>query len=139
MTELPVDQRAYNRELIAEFRAAGRRLGDRPLLLLTTTGRKSGAPHTSPMMFIRIDDKMYVIASNAGAVNDPDWFRNLVAEPAVTVEAEGEEYAATARPVADEDRPVLWTRICERYPFFTDHQNGVDRRIPVVELVRPSY
>ena len=139
MTELPVDQRAYNRKLIAEFRAGGRRIADRPLLLLTTKGRRSGQRHVSPMMYIRVDGRMYVIASNAGAVFDPDWYRNLVAEPSVTVEAEGEEYPATARPVADEDRPVLWTRICERYPFFTDHQNGVDRRIPVVELVRPSY
>ncbi|GAA3252191.1 nitroreductase/quinone reductase family protein [Dactylosporangium siamense] len=136
MTELPVDQREYNRKLIAEFRASGRRIEDRPLLLLTTAGRRSGQPRTTPMMYIRVDDGMYVIASNAGAVNDPDWFRNLVAEPAVTVEAEGEEYAAVARPVADEDRPVLWTRICERYPFFTEHQNGVERKIPVVELLR---
>lgn len=135
MTELPIDQREYNRKLIAEFRANGRRLQDRPLLLLTTVGRKSGEPRTSPMMYIRVDDTMYVIASNAGAVSDPDWFRNLVAEPAVTVEAEGEEYSATARPVADEDRPVLWTRIVERYPFFADHQNGVERKIPVIELI----
>ncbi|MET7424200.1 nitroreductase family deazaflavin-dependent oxidoreductase [Dactylosporangium sp. NPDC005555] len=136
MTELPIDQRAYNQKLIEEFRAGGRRIADRPLLLLTTTGRKSGTPRTSPMMYIRIDDSMYVIASNAGAVFDPDWYRNLVAEPAVTVEAEGEEYAATARPVADEDRPVLWTRIVERYPFFIEHQGGVERKIPVVELIR---
>jgi F420H(2)-dependent quinone reductase len=136
MSELPVDQRAYNRKLIEEFRANGRRIEDRPLLLLTTVGRKSGRPRTSPMMYIRFDDGMYVIASNAGAVFDPDWYRNLVAEPAVTVEAEGEEYAAVARPVADEDRPVLWTRIAERYPFFADHQNGVERKIPVVELLR---
>ncbi|MEV0130080.1 nitroreductase/quinone reductase family protein [Dactylosporangium sp. NPDC050688] len=136
MSELPVDQREYNRKLIAEFRGNGRRLEDRPLLLLTTTGRRTGRPHTAPMMYIRVDGRMYVIASNAGAVRDPDWYRNLVAEPAVTVEAEGEEYRATARPVAGEDRPVLWTRIVERYPFFTDHQNDVERRIPVVELIR---
>jgi deazaflavin-dependent oxidoreductase (nitroreductase family) len=136
MTELPVDQRAYNRKLIEEFRAAGRRIEDRPLLLLTTAGRKSGTPHTTPMMYIRVDEGLYVVASNAGSAIHPDWYLNLVAEPAVTVEAEGEQYAAVARPVADEDRPVLWTRIVERYPFFADHQDGVERKIPVIELLR---
>jgi deazaflavin-dependent oxidoreductase (nitroreductase family) len=138
MTELPIDQREYNRKLIAEFRANGRRLEDRPLLLLTTVGRVTGRPHTSPMMYIRLDDRMYVIASNAGAVSDPDWYRNLVAGAAVTLEGGGGGFTATAPPRAGEDRPVLWTRIVERYPFFADHQNGVERKIPVVELIPSS-
>jgi deazaflavin-dependent oxidoreductase (nitroreductase family) len=136
MTEMPSDQREYNRKLIAEFREQGRRIGGRPLLLLSTTGRSSGKRHTTPMMFVRLDDRLLVIASNAGAPKDPDWYRNLAADAAVTVEVDGEEYPATARPATGEDREALFARIVEQYPFFADHQKGVDRPIPVVELVR---
>src|SRR4051812_7443738 len=98
MSELPTDQREFNRKLIAEFRDSGRRLDGRPLLLLSTTGRRSGNRYTTPMMYVRLDDRLLVIASNAGAPKDPDWYANLVADPAVTVEVDGEEYPATARP-----------------------------------------
>ncbi|WP_238007804.1 nitroreductase/quinone reductase family protein [Dactylosporangium sp. AC04546] len=136
MSELPADVSEFNRKLIVEFRAGGRRLDGRQLLLLTTTGRRSGRPHTTPMMFVRLDDRLLVIASNAGAVEHPDWYRNLAADPAVTVEVDGEEFAATARPAAGADRDDLFARISERHPFFRDHQGGVERLIPVVELVR---
>jgi deazaflavin-dependent oxidoreductase (nitroreductase family) len=136
MSELPTDQHEFNRKLIAEFRESGRRLDGRPLLLLTTTGRRSGKHYTTPMMYVRLDDRLLVIASNAGAPKDPDWYLNLAAEPAVTVEVDGEEYPATALPAAGEDREALFARISEQFPFFTDHQNGVGRKIPVVELVR---
>ncbi|MET7393307.1 nitroreductase/quinone reductase family protein [Dactylosporangium sp. NPDC005572] len=136
MSEMPADVADFNRKLIAEFRAGGRRIEGRPLLLLTTTGRRTGRPHTAPMMFVRLDDRLLVIASNAGAAEHPDWFRNLAADPAVTVEVDGEEFAATARPAAGADRDDLFARISERYPFFRDHQSGAGRVIPVVELVR---
>jgi deazaflavin-dependent oxidoreductase (nitroreductase family) len=132
MTQVPADLRAANRKLIAEFRAAGRRLEGRPLLLLTTTGRRSGEPYTTPMMYVRLDDRLLVIASAAGAPKHPDWYRNLEADPAVTVEVDGGEHAATARPAADRD--ALFARIVEQYAFFADHQAGTDRTIPVVEL-----
>ncbi|WP_432829200.1 nitroreductase/quinone reductase family protein [Dactylosporangium sp. CA-092794] len=136
MTQQPSDHREYNRRLITEFRAAGRRLGGRALLLLTTTGRRSGRPYTTPLMYIRLDDRLLVIASAAGAPEHPDWYRNLVADPAVTVEVDGEQYKATATPATGADRDALFVRIAEQYPFFTDHQNRIDRRIPIVELVR---
>lgn len=134
MTEMPTDQREYNRKLIAEFRANGGSLPDRPLLLLTTTGVKSGEPRTTPMMYVRVDGRLLVIASNAGAERNPQWFRNLAAQPAVTVEVDGATFTGTARATEGADRDRLFTRICERYPFFVDHQAGVERRIPVVEL-----
>jgi deazaflavin-dependent oxidoreductase (nitroreductase family) len=136
MTELPTDQREFNRKLIAEFRGQGRRIEGRPLLLLGTTGRRSGRHHTTPMMYVRLDDRLLVIASNAGAPQDPDWYRNLVAEPAVTVEVDGEEFAATARPVTGEEHDALFARIVEQFPFFAEHQSRIERPIPVVELVR---
>lgn len=134
MAQIPDDLAEANRKLIEEFRAAGRQLPGRPLLLLTTTGARSGQPRTNPMMYVRLDDRLLVIASAAGSPRHPDWYHNLVANPAVTVEADGERYEATARPA--DDRDELFARIAEKYPFFIDHQAGIDRTIPVVELVR---
>jgi len=136
MAQIPSDLAAANAKLIEEFRAAGRQLPGRPLLLLTTTGARTGAVRTNPMMYVRLDDRLLVIASNAGAEHHPDWYHNLVANPSVTVEVDGEEYAATATPTTADDRDALFARIVERYPFFADHQAGVDRAIPVVELIK---
>jgi deazaflavin-dependent oxidoreductase (nitroreductase family) len=136
MSEVPSDLQEANRRTIAEFRANGRRLPGRPLLLLTTTGRRTGRPHTTPAMYLRIDDRLLVLASAAGAPRHPDWYHNLVADPAVVVEIDGEEYPATARPATGADREALFARIVEQAPFFADHQAGVQRQIPVVELVR---
>jgi deazaflavin-dependent oxidoreductase (nitroreductase family) len=136
MAELPTDIREHNRRLIEEFRAAGRQLGDRPMLLLTTTGARTGRIHTTPMMYVPDSDRVLVIASNAGAPRHPDWYRNLLAHPEVTVEAAGQEYPATAVPLRGAERTERWEMITSRYPFFIQHQSGVRRQIPVVALVR---
>jgi F420H(2)-dependent quinone reductase len=136
MAEIPTDLQEANRKTIEEFRAAGRKFEGRPLLLLNTTGAKSGKSRTNPMMYVEIDDRLFVVASNAGAPKDPDWFRNLVAHPQVTVEHGGEEYQATAVVPADDERDKLFAEVVHRYSFFGEHQAGVDRKIPVVELVR---
>jgi deazaflavin-dependent oxidoreductase (nitroreductase family) len=129
--------RERNRELIEQFRANGGQLGDRPLLLLTTIGARSGLPRTSPMMFVHDGDRVLVIASAAGAPHHPAWYHNLVANPTVTVERGGETYQATAVPLTGADRDETFARIAERFPFFAEHQAGVSRRIPVVDL-RPA-
>lgn len=133
---LPEDMKAYNRKLIEEFRAAGRELGGRQLLLLTTTGAKTGQPHTTPMMYVPDGDGLLVFASNAGAPRHPDWYRNLVAHPEVTVEAVGEEYRARAEVTTGAERDRLFARTAEQFPFFADHQGKITRTIPVVRLVR---
>lgn len=133
---LPSDMKAHNRQLIDEFRAAGRRFEGRPMLLLTTTGARGGKPHTAPMMFVPDGDRLLVIASNAGAPAHPDWYYNLVANPSVTVEVAGEAYEATATPLAGEERDQVFDQIAAQYPFFNDHQAGVSRTIPVVALGR---
>jgi len=134
------DQNAYNRQLIEEFRAnrgkADGPMEGRPLLLLTTTGAKSGQLRTTPMMFIRVDDQLLVIASNAGAPSHPDWYRNLVAHPEVTVEVGNEIFDAIAVVTEGTERQRLWTRVVELYPFFADHQAKVTRQIPVIALKR---
>jgi len=134
------DQRDYNQRLIEEFRAerskTGKPLEGRPLLLLTTTGARSGQRRTTPMMYISDGDRPLVIASNAGAPRHPDWYLNLVAHPQVTVEVGPDTFEATAIVMEGEARQQLWTRITELYPFFADHQAKVTRQIPVVVLER---
>ncbi len=134
------DQKEYNRQLIQEFREnrakAGRAFEGRPLLLLTTIGAKSGEQRTTPMMYVPDGDRLLVIASNAGAPTHPDWYRNLVAHPQVTVEVGMETFDAIAVVTEGEERQRLWTRIVEAYPFFAEHQAKVTRQIPVIALSR---
>ena len=134
------DQNDYNRQLIEDFRANrgknGGPFAGSPLLLLTTTGAKSGQRRTTPMMFIPDGDRLLVIASNVGAPAHPDWYRNLVAHPDVTVEVGAETFDATAVVTQGAERDRLWTRVVELYPFFTGHQAKTTRQIPVIALSR---
>lgn len=134
------DQNAYNRQLIEEFRAhrgkSGGPMEGRPLLLLTTTGAKSGQLRTTPVMYIPDGDRLLVIASNAGAAIHPDWYRNLVAHPEVTVEVGNETFKAIAAVAEGSERQRLWTRVVELYPFFVDHESKTTRQIPVIVLRR---
>ena len=132
---IPQDMLAHNAKLIEEFRAdGGKSMGNRPLLLLTTTGRRTGRPRTSPMMFVPDGDRYLVIASNAGATADPLWYRNLVADPAVTVEMPGRTFRARATPLTGDDYERTWARVQQQYPFFAEHQDKAGRPIPVVAL-----
>lgn len=138
---LPViDQKEYNRKVIEEFRAtrdqADGPYAKRPMLLLTVVGAKTGQLHTTPMMYVREDERMFVIASNIGAPKHPDWYRNLVAHPNVTVEVGSETFAARATPLTGADRQQMWDKLIQRYAFFTDHQAKTEREIPLVELHR---
>jgi deazaflavin-dependent oxidoreductase (nitroreductase family) len=134
------DQRDYNQRLIEDFRVerskTGKPLEGRPLLLLTTTGARSGQLRTTPMMYIPDGDRLLIIASNAGAPTHPDWYRNLVAHPQVTVEVGPDTFDAIATVTEGEARQQLWTRVTEQYPFFIDHQAKVTRQIPVIVLER---
>jgi deazaflavin-dependent oxidoreductase (nitroreductase family) len=135
-----MDYRETNRQVIPAFRAGDALPGmhRERLLLLTTTGRRTGDAYTTPMMFHRENGRLFVIASNIGAPRDPDWCLNLREEPAVTVEVGDQEgspaYAATASVLEGDDRAAVWARIAELYPFFVDHQTKAPREIPVVEL-----
>lgn len=134
------DQRAYNQTLISDFRATRGEpdwpFEGRPLLLLTTTGARTGQPRTTPMMYIPDGDGWLVIASNAGAPKHPDWYHNIVAHPGVTIEIGAETLPATARVVTHPERQTLWERVVAQYPFFADHQAKVAREIPVIRLQR---
>lgn len=138
--KLMMDIRAHNRQLIEDFRThRGETDGpfaNRPLLLLTTTGAKTGRRHTTPMMYIPDGERLLVIASNAGAPSHPDWYRNLLAQPRVTIEVIAETYDAIATVAQGAEREQLWSMIVERHPFFADHQAKITREIPVVILTR---
>jgi deazaflavin-dependent oxidoreductase (nitroreductase family) len=125
----------HNRKLIEEFRA-NRGMGERRLLLLTTTGARTGLSRTTPMMYIPDGERLLVIASNAGAPSHPDWYRNLVANAQVTVEVGAEKYPATAVAPTGAERDRLFASVVERHPFFAEHQSRITRRIPVVVLER---
>jgi deazaflavin-dependent oxidoreductase (nitroreductase family) len=133
-----MDIRERNRAVIEQFRAGGEIEGmhRERLLLLTTTGARSGRPHTTPMMFHRDGDRLLVFASYAGAPKHPAWYVNLVAEPRVTVEVGEESYPAQAATASDEERDRVWPTLTELYPFLADYQAKAGRTIPVVILTR---
>jgi deazaflavin-dependent oxidoreductase (nitroreductase family) len=133
-----MDVREINRKVIEQFRAGGEVDGmhrDR-LVLLTTTGARTGQPHTTPMMFHRDGGRLLVIASNAGAPRHPDWYVNLVRQPLVSVEVGEDTYEAQAVPVTGAERERLWAELKEQYPFFAEHEAMMERTIPVVALTR---
>lgn len=130
----------YNRRIIEEFRANGGVVGGswegRDLLLLTTTGRKSGRAHTTPMVYTRDDDRLLVYASKGGAPTHPDWYLNLAADPHVVVEVDAERYDAIATPLEGEERDREFASQAERRPQFGEYQEQTSRVIPVVALRR---
>jgi len=130
----------YNAQIIEEFRAnaglVGGRWEGRDLLLLTTTGRKSGRPHTTPMVYSRDGDRLLVYASKAGAPTHPDWYLNLVADPSVVVEVGTDRYDAVATPLTGDERDAAFEAQARRAPAFAEYQEKTDRVIPVVALAR---
>ena len=136
------DQRAYNARIIDEFRAARDTaegpFPDRPLLLLTTMGARSGLPRTTPLMYLQVDGELLLVGSNMGAPRHPDWCRNLMANPEITIEIGKEAYAATARVATGAERDRLWTAIATQSPFFIEHQASTQREIPVIVVEREA-
>ncbi|HEY1484668.1 MAG TPA: nitroreductase family deazaflavin-dependent oxidoreductase [Micromonosporaceae bacterium] len=130
----------WNQKIIDEFRANEGRVGGNfagaPLLLLHTTGARSGAERVNPMMYLAEGDKKYVFASFAGRPENPAWYHNLVANPKVTVEAGSETYAATATVVTGAQRDAIYAEQASRYPGFAEYETMTTRVIPVVELTR---
>ena len=116
----------YNRQVIEEFRANGGKVSGiwegTPLLLLTTTGAKSGERRITPMGYIPDGDRLIVIASNGGAPTHPGWSHNLVAHPEVTVEVGTGTFDAIAVVTEDSERDRLWTKAVEWYPFLAETQ-----------------
>jgi deazaflavin-dependent oxidoreductase (nitroreductase family) len=134
------DVNDYNQSMIEEFRANHGQLGGRfagaPMLLLHTTGAKSGAERVNPMMYLSLEGRLYVFASKAGADTSPDWYHNLVAHPEVRVEMGDEVFEASAAPLERAERDRIYATQVERYPGFGEYQEKTARVIPVVEITR---
>lgn len=130
----------FNTQIIEEFRANGGRVGGPfeggRLLLLTTTGARSGAPHTTPLGYLPDGDgRAVVIASAGGAPKDPAWFHNLVANPRVTVESGAFTYEADAVVLAGEERDRVFARAVEADAGWAEYETRSGRTLPVVALV----
>ena len=106
------------------------------ILLLTTTGRKTGEKSTTPLIYTLDGDDPVIVASKGGAPEHPGWYRNLVKNPEVEVQIEGEKFRARARTAAGEERGRLWRQMNEMWPHYAEYQEKTDREIPVVVLER---
>jgi deazaflavin-dependent oxidoreductase (nitroreductase family) len=130
----------FNRSLIEEFRANDGKLTGpferAPMLLLTTTGAKSGRLHTTPVVYLREGEHVYVFGSKGGAPTHPAWYHNLRANPTVTVELPGERYEARAVVLEGEARNHVFDEQKSRMPAFADYERKTTREIPVVALER---
>ena len=109
-----------------------------PLLLLTTTGTKTGRALTKPLAYTKDGDRIFVIASFAGSPNNPAWFNNLVVNPTVTVEVGSERFQARALVTTGEERQRLFNTQADKIPIFHDYQKKTARQIPVVVFERIS-
>jgi deazaflavin-dependent oxidoreductase (nitroreductase family) len=130
----------WNENVIEEFRANEGRVGGNfegaPLLLLHSTGARSGQERVTPMMYLAVDDAFAVFASKAGADTNPDWYHNLRAHREARVEVGTETLDVTARVLDPEEREPIWEEQKRRYPGFADYEARTDRVIPVVLLER---
>ena len=133
----------WNDSIITEFRAnngvVGGPFAGSHLMILTTTGAKTGEPRVSPVMPVRHDGRLFIVASKAGADSNPAWFHNLVAYPKVFAELSIDggvtTYDATAVVLEGDERQRVFDAIATTNPGFADYQNKTSRVIPVVEIV----
>ena len=128
----------WNSKIIDEFRANKGKVSGQfegaPMLLLTTTGAKSGQARTIPVVYLPDGDRYLVFASKAGAPTNPDWYHNLVANPQVRAEIGTQTVEYTARVAQGEDRDRIWGEQKRDYPGFADYETKTTRQIPVVIL-----
>lgn len=109
-----------------------------PILILTTTGRKTGEERANALIFQPHGDDYLVVASKGGADKPPAWYLNLVADPNVTVQVKGDRFAANARTATAEEKPELWRTMTAVWPDYDAYQTKTDREIPVVVLERAA-
>src|SRR5215207_6262556 len=130
--------KAFNQNIVDEFRANGGKVGGpfegATLLLLTSTGAKSGQPRLAPLAYLTIDEKTIIIGSKAGAATNPDWVHNLRANPRAHVEVGTDAYDVTARELPSAERDEVFQKITAVAPGFGDYQSKTSRVIPLFEL-----
>ena len=134
------DTNDWNKNVIEEFRANSGKVGgffkNATLLLLHTTGAKSGLERVNPLMCMPDNGKIIIIASKAGASNHPDWYFNLLANPEVTVEIGPEQFKARATITEEPERTELYNKVAAKYENFLEYEQKTTRVIPVITLTR---
>ena len=130
----------FNQQLIEQYRATNGQLDGSPraraLLLLTTTGARSGRAHTTPLAYTRDGDRLVIIGSARGEPRHPAWYHNLVAHPEVTVELGAERFTARAVVAEGAERERLFALMVAQMPNFADYQRSTTRQLPVIVLER---
>jgi F420H(2)-dependent quinone reductase len=120
------------------YRASGGRIGGRrgtvPILLLTTTGRRTGKQRAVPLQYLADGEMLVVVASNGGRAANPGWFHNLRAHSRVEVEVGSDRRTMRARPASAEERARLWPKLVELWSGYADYQRRTEREIPLVIL-----
>lgn len=128
----------WNKPIIEEFRANKGKVGGMfegaPMLLLTTTGARSGQRSTTPLVYLSDKGRLIIFASNAGAPTNPDWYHNLLTHPQATVEVGTETFDVTAIVITGEERDQLYARQATLFPGYADYEAKTTRRIPVIAL-----
>ncbi|MGH7290631.1 MAG: nitroreductase family deazaflavin-dependent oxidoreductase [Myxococcota bacterium] len=130
----------FNRGIVEEFRANGGKVGGPfeggDLLLLHTTGAKSGQSRLSPLAYLTVDDKLLIVGSYAGAPKNPAWVHNLRSNYKARIEVGSESYDVAVRELPDDERDATYPKITEVAPVFAEYQANTTRAIPLFELTR---
>jgi deazaflavin-dependent oxidoreductase (nitroreductase family) len=128
----------FGAEHVQKYEATGGKTGhdwnDTQVLILHTTGRKSGAVRKHPLIYGRDGDNYLIVASKGGAPDHPDWYQNLVANPEVKIQVWDKLMPATARTATAEEKPRLWPIMTAQWPEYDEYQKKTEREIPVVIL-----
>jgi deazaflavin-dependent oxidoreductase (nitroreductase family) len=135
-TELPGWIADHLKRYLATDGADGHLWNGVPTLLLTTTGRISGAKQQLPLIYGKDGDRYVIVASRGGAPDHPGWYKNLVAKPEVSLQVAAERFAARARNATGDERARLWQRMAKIWPAYDEYQAKTSRQIPVVVLER---
>jgi deazaflavin-dependent oxidoreductase (nitroreductase family) len=134
------DTSDFNTTIIEEFRANNGKVGgpfaDAAVVLLTTTGAKSGKTRVNPVVYRTDGGRMYVFASKGGAPTNPDWYHNLVAHPDISIEVGPDAYDVTATEIKGAERDRIYADQAREFPGFAEYQANTDRVIPVIALDR---
>ena len=134
----PLELKGFNAKVIEEFRVNGGKVGGpfegADLLLLTTTGAKSGQPRVSPLGYQRVDGRMLIVGSYRGADVDPAWVHNLRANPRARIEVGTAAHDVAARELPPDERASAWAQIIAVAPGFGEYQANTSRVIPLFEL-----
>ncbi|MFG1701008.1 nitroreductase family deazaflavin-dependent oxidoreductase [Nonomuraea sp. NPDC049309] len=130
----------YGKEHVQRYQetdgAEGHDWNNTTVLLLTTKGRKSGKPVTTPLIYQRFGDDYLVVASKGGAPDHPQWYKNLLANPEVEVQVKADKFRARARTAEPSEKPEMWRTMVRAWPDYEEYQKKTDREIPVVVLER---